>query len=66
MSELRNVEISESDLPLIEKLSRRHRDVLLTQGGYASRAQALNIPVGTVKSRLHRARKELLKHRGQE
>lgn len=61
-----NFEIAESDLPLLDKLAKIHRDVLLTHGDYASRALALNIPLGTLKSRLHRARKELLKQRGMQ
>ncbi len=60
--------ITEQDLPYLEKMSPRHRDILLTTGDYASRATALNIPIGTVKSRLHRARKKLndLKTEGAE
>ncbi|MFD5126461.1 RNA polymerase sigma factor [Streptomyces olindensis] len=44
-------------------LPARHRDVLLVIAwgdlDYAEAAQALDIPVGTVRSRLHRARKKL-------
>ncbi|MEU0730430.1 RNA polymerase sigma factor [Streptomyces sp. NPDC006140] len=44
-------------------LPARHRDVLLVIAwgdlDYAEAAQALGIPVGTVRSRLHRARKKL-------
>ncbi|OEU97233.1 RNA polymerase subunit sigma-70 [Streptomyces qinglanensis] len=44
-------------------LSARHRDVLLLVAwgglGYEEVAQALGIPVGTVRSRLHRARSRL-------
>ncbi|MEU3662497.1 RNA polymerase sigma factor [Streptomyces sp. NPDC032940] len=44
-------------------LSPRHRDVLLLVAwgdlGYGEVAQALDIPVGTVRSRLHRARGKL-------
>ncbi|MFJ7969263.1 RNA polymerase sigma factor [Streptomyces sp. NPDC096324] len=44
-------------------LPARHRDVLLVVAwgdlDYAEAAEALGIPVGTVRSRLHRARKKL-------
>ncbi|MFE2434754.1 RNA polymerase sigma factor, partial [Streptomyces sp. NPDC059409] len=44
-------------------LPARHRDVLLLVAwgdlGYGEAAQALGIPVGTVRSRLHRARGKL-------
>ncbi|MFI7013730.1 RNA polymerase sigma factor [Streptomyces sp. NPDC050164] len=47
----------------LAKLPARHRDVLLVIAwgdlDYAEAAQALDIPVGTVRSRLHRARKKL-------
>lgn len=56
--------ITEQDLPYIDKMSPKFRAVLLTTGDYVSRAQALNIPVGTLKSRLHRARKGLIELKG--
>ncbi|MBZ4318758.1 RNA polymerase sigma factor [Streptomyces huiliensis] len=47
----------------LARLSPRHRDVLLLVAwgdlGYEEAARALDIPVGTVRSRLHRARKTL-------
>lgn len=47
----------------LAKLPARHRDVLLVIAwgdlDYAEAAEALGIPVGTVRSRLHRARKKL-------
>ncbi|WP_432071110.1 RNA polymerase sigma factor [Streptomyces sp. AA1529] len=47
----------------LASLSARHRDVLLLVAwgglGYEEVAQALGIPVGTVRSRLHRARSRL-------
>ncbi|MDV9171966.1 sigma-70 family RNA polymerase sigma factor, partial [Streptomyces sp. W16] len=45
------------------RLPARHRDVLLLVAwadlGYEEVARALEIPVGTVRSRLHRARRKL-------
>jgi RNA polymerase sigma factor, sigma-70 family len=47
----------------LAKLPARHRDVLLVVAWgdleYAEAAEALGIPLGTVRSRLHRARKKL-------
>ncbi|MDQ0991635.1 RNA polymerase sigma factor (sigma-70 family) [Streptomyces sp. V3I7] len=44
-------------------LPARHRDVLLLVAwgglGYEEVAQALGVPIGTVRSRLHRARSKL-------
>lgn len=44
---------------LINKLSEDWRKVLQTEGAYDERATKLGIPVGTVKSRLNRARVKL-------
>lgn len=45
------------------RLPARHRDVLLLVAwadlGYEEVARALEVPVGTVRSRLHRARRKL-------
>ncbi|CAG6393751.1 RNA polymerase sigma factor [Streptomyces cocklensis] len=47
----------------LARLSARHRDVVLLVAwgdlGYEEAAQALGVPVGTVRSRLNRARKKL-------
>lgn len=51
--------ITADDLPLIDTLHRRHRDILLAQGTYGDIARTMKIPVGTVRSRLHRARAAL-------
>jgi RNA polymerase sigma-70 factor (ECF subfamily) len=49
----------------LAKLPARHRDVLLLVAwgdlDYAETAESLGIPVGTVRSRLHRARAQLRK-----
>ena len=47
------------DTALLEQLSEPYRAVLLFQGSYQDCATALNIPIGTVRSRLHRARTAL-------
>jgi RNA polymerase sigma factor (sigma-70 family) len=47
----------------LARLPARHRDVLLLVAwadlGYEEAAQALGVPVGTVRSRLHRARRKV-------
>lgn len=55
--------IRESDFALFEHLSADHRAVLTTEGSYEEIAAALNIPIGTVKSRINRARSSVLKLR---
>jgi RNA polymerase sigma-70 factor, ECF subfamily len=49
---------------MLEKLSPEHREVIvlreLSQMSYAEMAQALHVPRGTIESRLHRAREQLL------
>ena len=47
------------DYALLDQLPAPQREVLLTDGSYQSRAEKLNIPVGTLRSRLHRARAAL-------
>jgi DNA-directed RNA polymerase specialized sigma24 family protein len=44
---------------LINKLGEDWRKVLQTEGAYVERAVKLGVPVGTVKSRLNRARVKL-------
>jgi hypothetical protein len=53
------VTINEEDAPLIEKLSASHREILLAKGNYKEIGHNLNVPIGTVRSRLHRAREAL-------
>lgn len=52
--------ITDDDAPLIARLSKEHRDVLGTVGSYKDIATALSLEVGTVKSRIHRARASLV------
>jgi DNA-directed RNA polymerase specialized sigma24 family protein len=58
-------ELSESDEALLIRLPRPQREILQSQGDYKTRAQELGIPIGTVRSRLHRARAALEKLRHQ-
>lgn len=51
--------IQPSDMELIGQLKAEHREILLCEGSYVERAARLNVAVGTVRSRLHRARAAL-------
>jgi hypothetical protein len=53
------------DAPLIDQLPLDHQNVLRSEGTYAERAEKLGIPIGTLRSRLHRARDALLRLRGE-
>ena len=59
------VQMSELDLAL-DTISEEQRHVLLLVGvegmSYEEVASVLDVPIGTVRSRLHRARQALLKH----
>jgi len=53
------------DAPLIDQLPPDQQNVLRSEGSYAERAGKLGIPIGTLRSRLHRARDALLRLRAQ-
>jgi DNA-directed RNA polymerase specialized sigma24 family protein len=53
-------QILPSDSQLLEQMSKEHRDILTATGTYVQIAEALKIPVGTVKSRFNRARSRLI------
>jgi RNA polymerase sigma factor (sigma-70 family) len=52
----------------LRRLSRRDREALLLhvwgELSYAEVAEALDIPIGTVRSRVHHARRRLIRHHG--
>jgi DNA-binding NarL/FixJ family response regulator len=57
-----------SDVPHIARLSKEHATVLALfreNPNYASIAAELQTPIGTVKSRLHRARAAVVRRRAQ-
>lgn len=60
----RNFKLSEEDKPLLDKLTLPHRQILLAEGSYSQIAAAIGVAVGTVRSRLNRARAALTKARG--
>jgi DNA-directed RNA polymerase specialized sigma24 family protein len=51
------------DEELISQLPELHRSMLALSGSYQEIGQKLNLPGGTVRSRLHRARAALVKMR---
>lgn len=57
--ETQPVETQPIDPGLIEKLSQHHREILQAPGSYKEIAASLGIPLGTVRSRLNRARAAL-------
>jgi DNA-directed RNA polymerase specialized sigma24 family protein len=59
-SQFKGMQVLESDEPLLAKLKPREQAVLRTTGSYEDRARELSVPVGTLRSRLHRARAKLL------
>ncbi len=60
-----NFQLTESDNALLQQLPASFRTILIVHGSYAEIAQQLNIAPGTVRSRLHRARKALTRLRAE-
>jgi hypothetical protein len=60
VSPFRRFVIFESDEPLIAVLSPDHQNVLRLTGSYAEMVGQLQVPLGTLRSRLHRARAALV------
>jgi DNA-directed RNA polymerase specialized sigma24 family protein len=61
---LRALKITDADAPLIAKLPKDYQDALAMTGPYETRAVQLGVAIGTVKSRLNRARVALVAARG--
>lgn len=51
------------DEDLLDQLSPQHREILQAEGHYAELAEKLGVAIGTVRSRLHRARAALARLR---
>jgi len=64
-SQFKGMHILEADGPLLATLKQRDQAVLRSTGSYEDRARQLGVPVGTLRSRLHRARAKLLALRSQ-
>jgi DNA-directed RNA polymerase specialized sigma24 family protein len=64
--QFKGMHVLESDEPLLATLKQREQAVLRTTGSYEDRARKLGVPVGTVRSRLHRARAKLIALRTHE
>jgi len=60
------VHVLETDEALFATLWPKEQAVLRTSGSYKDRARELNVPVGTLRSRLHRARAKLVALRNQK
>ena len=54
-----NFALFSGDSELLPALSEEQRAVLTVSGPYKERAEKLGLPIGTVRSRLHRARAAL-------
>lgn len=57
-------DLKPGDEDLIAQLPAEQQAALRAQGSYAQRAEEMGIAVGTVRSRLHRARAALVRLRG--
>jgi DNA-directed RNA polymerase specialized sigma24 family protein len=63
-----NFKLRSEDKALLELLPERQRELLTAEGSYLEIASRFGLPIGTVRSRLHRARAALekLRHDGGE
>jgi DNA-directed RNA polymerase specialized sigma24 family protein len=57
---LRALKITDADAALIAKLPEDYQEALAMTGPYGARAAQLGVAVGTIKSRLNRARAALV------
>jgi len=64
-TQFKGMHVLESDEPLLASLEPKEQAVLRISGSYEERARELNVPVGTLRSRLHRARAKLVALRSQ-
>jgi DNA-directed RNA polymerase specialized sigma24 family protein len=56
-------ELTPDDQDLIARLPAEQQAALHSEGSYASRAEQMGVAIGTVRSRLHRARAALVRLR---
>jgi DNA-directed RNA polymerase specialized sigma24 family protein len=56
----RGLQPIDTDELLLATLEPNEQAVLRASGSYVDRAKALNLPIGTLRSRLHRARAKLV------
>jgi hypothetical protein len=64
-TQFKGILVLETDEPFLAALEPNEQAVLRTNGSYEERARELNVPLGTLRSRLHRARAKLVALRGQ-
>jgi len=55
----RRYQLTEADLAVLDRLDFRQRAILTAEGTYEEMAVAFGVPIGTIRSRLNRARKAL-------
>ncbi len=58
-----NFKLQPGDEALLDLLPQRQSELMTAEGSYQEIAQRFNLPIGTVRSRLHRARAALEKLR---
>jgi DNA-directed RNA polymerase specialized sigma24 family protein len=54
-----NFRLQAKDHALLEQLSKDQREMLLSEGSYKDKAARFGVALGTVRSRMHRARAAL-------
>ena len=64
-SPFRDMHLVDSDEPLLALLNPQEQVILRATGSYEDMAKVLQVPTGTVRSRLHRARAKLVALRKQ-
>jgi DNA-directed RNA polymerase specialized sigma24 family protein len=66
MNRFQDFKVTDADAPLIDRMKPEHREVLRATGKYEEIAANLRLSVGTVKSRINRARHRLVRMRAEQ
>lgn len=62
-SNLKHVKVTEADAAILAEMTEDYREALLMTGPYAARAKQIGVKIGTIKSRLSRAKAALVRAR---